>query len=106
MNELDMLLEVWERLATRERKVALAYLWRLYAGQKKFGPLTIGKKDWSYEAIEEALDSSVYLTAMLVDRADLALMNAVKDAEDSVAVREEEGACPVVGGEDSSSAGV
>jgi hypothetical protein len=78
---LEKLLEMWESLAERERKVLLTFGFRLLAGQRKYGPLTKGKKVWNYEAIEEALDASVYLTAMLQDQVDRAFDGAVSAAE-------------------------
>lgn len=82
--QLDQLLTVWERLAERERKCLLTFGMRILAGQRKFGPMTLGKKDWPYEAIEEALDASVYLTALLNDRAEKAFDSMVSDAEAEV----------------------
>ncbi len=82
--QLDQLLNVWEKLAERERLCFMTIGMRLLAGQRKFGPLTLGKKNWEYESLEECLDSSIYLAAALNDSADLAFANAVKDAEDEV----------------------
>ncbi len=84
MERLDRLLETWEKLGERERSVLLAFMLRLYAGQRRYGELSVGKKDWGFEAIEEALDASVYLTCMLNDRAELALYAMVSDAEKEV----------------------
>lgn len=81
---MDRLLTVWENLAERERTVLLAFAYRLWNGQRLHGPLTLEKKDWGYEAIEEALDQSVYLTCALVDKAEKALTNAVHAAEEEV----------------------
>ena len=81
---MNQLLDLWEKLAERERLCFLTYGMRLHAGQRKFGPLTKAKKDWSYEAIEEALDASVYLTALLNDRAEKAFDSMVSDAEAEV----------------------
>lgn len=82
--QLEQLLDTWEKLAVRERLCLLTYGMRLLAGQRKYGPMTLAKKDWPYEAIEEALDASVYLTALLNDRAEKALANMVSDAEAEV----------------------
>ncbi len=82
--QLDQLLTVWEKLAARERLCLLTYGMRLAVGQRRFGPMTLDKKDWPYEAIEEALDASVYLTALLNDRVDKAYANMVSDAEAEV----------------------
>ncbi len=87
MEQLSNLLDVWEKLETRERKVLLAFMYRLYAGQRKFGALKVGKYDWSYEAIEEALDASVYLTCMLSDKVDKAIDHMVSDAEEELQVK-------------------
>jgi hypothetical protein len=46
--------------------------------------MTLDKKDWAYEAIEEALDASVYLTALMNDRVEKAYNNMVADAEAEV----------------------
>lgn len=85
MNELDTLLEVWEKLQLNERKMVLAYAWRVYAGQRRYGPFTPDdKRDMRYEAIEEALDASVYLTRLLSNKAQQAFDNMVADAEKEV----------------------
>ena len=81
---LDRLLDVWEKLGERERQVLVTLGQRLYVGQKRHGKLSIDKKDWTYEAIEEALDGSIYLTCALSDRVDKAFNNAVADAEAEV----------------------
>lgn len=78
---LDQLLDFWEKLGERERKVTLTFMARLYAGQRKYGKLESAKKDWAYEAIEEALDASVYLAAMLNDKSEKAYDSMVADAE-------------------------
>lgn len=82
--QIEQLLNVWEKLAVRERKCLLTFGMRILAGQRKFGPMTVDKKDWPYEAIEEALDASVYLTALLNDRVEKAYNNMVNDAETEV----------------------
>lgn len=84
MEKLDRLLSVWEKLGERERLVLLTFASRLWNGQRKYGPLKVGKKDWAYEAIEEALDASVYLTALLQDKVELAFERAAKEAEEEV----------------------
>lgn len=84
MNDLDQLLTAWEKLGPRERKALLAIGMRLWAGQRKFGKLTIDKKDWAYEAVEEALDAAVYLAALLNDKTDKAIASMVSDAENEV----------------------
>lgn len=82
--QLDKLLETWEFLGPRERLVLLTYAMRLANGQRKYGQLTTKKKDWTYEAIEEALDASVYLTALLQDRVDTAFNASLAEAEAEV----------------------
>ncbi len=88
MNEpgpsVESLLDAWIRLAERERKVLCTLAWRLAAGQRKFGPLTVAKKDWTFEALEEVLDACVYMGAALSDKADIAFERAVSDAEAEV----------------------
>ncbi len=78
---LDNLLTIWEKLATRERKVFLAFGYRLWSGQRLHGELSVDKKDWKFEAVEEALDASVYLACMLCDQADKAIAAMLPDAE-------------------------
>lgn len=85
MEHLNKLLDVWEKLGERERKITLTFMNRLWAGQRKYGPLTAFKKDWTYEAIEEALDASVYLSCALQDRCDKAFEVSVAMEEAEVA---------------------
>ena len=79
--QLDRLLETWEKLGEGERNILLTFTMRLYAGQRKFGPLRRDKKDWKYEAIEEALDLAVYLSCALEDKAFKAFQSMQADAE-------------------------
>lgn len=81
-----MLLETWEKLGEGERNILMTFLMRLYAGQRKFGPLTRDKKDWKYESIEEALDLAVYLSCALESKAHKAFHSAVEDAIAEVTV--------------------
>lgn len=81
---IHKLLEAYENLGERERKILTTLAMRLWAGQRRHGKLTVDKKDWGYEAIEEALDASVYLACMLSDKVDKAFMNMVSDAEKEV----------------------
>lgn len=85
LGKLEHLLNTWEKLGERERKVFHTIGMRLLAGQRRHGLLTVGKKDWSYEAIEEAMDASVYLACALNDHTDKAFDAMVTDAEDEVA---------------------
>lgn len=64
---IERLLEVYEKLGPVERKVLCTLANRLYAGQRKYGPLQPGKKVWTWEAFEEAIDQNVYLTCGLLD---------------------------------------
>lgn len=88
---LDHILEAWETLGEREKKILATFTMRLLAGQRKYGKLSIDKKDWSYEAIEEALDASVYLAALLNDKTDKAFAAMVSDAEREVTDAREPG---------------
>lgn len=69
METLD-LLSRWFRIGPRERRAVLQIVDRMEIGQKLFGELSYGKKDWKKEASEEAFDMCVYLVALLVDRDD------------------------------------
>lgn len=64
--DVEVLLDTYEKLGPLERKVLLTFLHRLYAGQRKYGKLSEDKKEWTWEAAEEALDASVYLSVSLV----------------------------------------
>jgi hypothetical protein len=81
---LETVLELWEKLGPREKMVLQTFGMRLWAGQRKYGQLSVDKKDWAYEAIVVALDASVYLTAMLSDKVDKAFQAMVPDAEKEV----------------------
>jgi len=81
---VDQLLDVWEKLGVRERKVLLTVAMRLWAGQRRHGELVVEKKDWNYEALEEAIDASVYLACALNDRSEKAFGAMVADAEKEV----------------------
>ena len=82
--QLDRLLETWEKLGEGERNVLMVFLMRLYAGQRKFGKLTRDKKDWKYEALEEAIDGAVYLACALESQSAKAYDSALADAEAEV----------------------
>jgi hypothetical protein len=82
--ELDQLLDAWEKLGPRERKVLLTVAMRIQAGQRRHGLLATDKKDWTYEALEEAIDASVYLACALNDRTEKAFAAMVADAEREV----------------------
>lgn len=84
MTELNRLLDLWENLGERERKVVLSFMTRLYAGQRLHGKLSLDKKKWGYEAIEEALDGCVYLTCMLNDFVDRSVAGIADRAEEEV----------------------
>lgn len=53
------------KLLPRETRVLERIAKRLLMGQEQYGALTPGKKDWRKEAQEEAMDMSVYLSALL-----------------------------------------
>jgi hypothetical protein len=63
---IDELLRIYEELGPLERKVLMTLVYRLYAGQRKYGKLEEGKKVWTWEAAEEAIDMAVYLSTSLV----------------------------------------
>ncbi len=84
LDDMDKVLDVWEKLGERERKLVLVYGMRLLAGQRKYGKLSLQKKKWTYEALEEALDACVYLSAALEDSSELAYEAMVDDAEKEV----------------------
>lgn len=75
--KLEQLLEAWEAFGQVEKEVLHAYTMRLYAGQKSFGKLTYTKREWNYEALEEQIDYSVYMTAELVR-----MLNAPKEHDE------------------------
>lgn len=64
---LSDLANTWVKLKDRERKVLVKVAERLLMGQKAYGPLTKGKKNWRKEAAEEHLDATVYMAAELID---------------------------------------
>jgi len=61
---------VFAALEEREKRVLLRIGTRLLEGQIAYGPLAPGKKKWKKEAKEEAMDLSVYLSALLEDDSD------------------------------------
>jgi hypothetical protein len=67
---LRNLLDIWEELAPRERRALTLYARRISRGQQLFGKLTKDKKNWAKETVEEAIDASVYLTALAIDLED------------------------------------
>lgn len=70
------LVQDWEAMGDRERRLIREVANRLYLGQKAYGELTNGKKRWCREALEEAMDGMVYLGAALQDLADEEQNNA------------------------------
>ena len=62
--------ELWKLLGTREKRVFMTIGLRLLTGQRAYGHLTNGKKEWKREAQEEAMDMAVYLAAQLEDTDD------------------------------------
>ncbi len=83
-DHLENILTVWEKLGPREKRVLLTFAWRMATGQRKYGPMSLAKKDWTYEALEEVLDACVYMSAALCDKTDKAFDRAVADAEAEV----------------------
>lgn len=63
---VELLLEMWEKLGSREREILLTYGWRLVAGQRKYGLIENKVKEWDMEAMEEAMDAAVYLAAKMM----------------------------------------
>ena len=86
LTQLDRFLGLWEKLQLGERNILLVFMQRLYNGQKKFGPIDRAKRLWTYEALEEALDASVYLAAALEARAYEAYESSVEQEEAEVAL--------------------
>ncbi len=61
------LLEITADLGDREMRCLLRIANRLLQGQRLYGELSPGKKNWKREAKEEAMDMAVYLSALLED---------------------------------------
>lgn len=66
LKPLDIVLETWEKLGEVEQRVLATLATRIYSGQRKYGKLAYDKKAWTWEACEEGLDMSVYLTCELL----------------------------------------
>lgn len=81
---LARLLNLWEGLAERERKLMLLLGTRLLAGQKLHGKLTFQKKKWDTEAIEESLDQSIYMGLQLNDHVEAQIKGIAARAEAEV----------------------
>ncbi len=62
----------------------MVYTMRLLNGQRKFGKLNPDKKDWTYEALEEALDYGVYMACALHQKAQKAFQASLSDTETEV----------------------
>lgn len=84
MDKLNRLLDTWEKLGERERLCLLVLAMRIKRGQTAYGPMTVDKKDWTYEALEEVMDGLVYMAIALQDKSDKALASIVTRAEDEV----------------------
>lgn len=67
MGPLERILACYEQLEAREREALAIIATRLLVGQKQYGKLTQGKKNWAKEGFEEACDMSVYMAAKLLD---------------------------------------
>lgn len=63
--QVGRLLEYYELMKPNERKALVEIARRMFWGQTQYGPLRHGKKNWQQEALEEAMDMSVYLAAAL-----------------------------------------
>ena len=87
--QLDRLLTVWEKLQQGERNILLVLANRIYAGQRLHGPLTRDKKDWPYEALEEHLDSCVYMACALEASSAKAYEHSIRNEENEVLQRKE-----------------
>lgn len=61
---------VWNQLEEREKRLLMDVAERLLMGQRVYGALSFGKKQWCREALEEAMDGMVYLGAVLQDLSD------------------------------------
>jgi hypothetical protein len=71
MEDLNQLLNVWEKLGRQERNILLTYAARIYAGQRKYGVFDSSKKrEWKWEAMEEVLDLSVYIGKALFEETE------------------------------------
>jgi len=67
VKDWDALFIVFQDLGTREKRCLHRIAERLLGGQRLYGHLCPGKKDWKREAKEEAMDLSIYLAALLED---------------------------------------
>lgn len=83
MTDLEYLKALYEQLGPRERAVTVHFMTRLLNGQKQYGRLTIGKKNWPKELFEELIDSSVYGLAALLDLAEQEEQNDEGTDQDS-----------------------
>lgn len=70
MNLVQDIAVVADKLGERELRCYRRIGERLLEGQRAYGLLAPGKKDWKKEAKEEAMDMSVYLSALLEDDTD------------------------------------
>lgn len=77
----ETLLNMWEGLGNGERKILLSIGWRLRAGQRKYGLIEEAQKEWDLEAIEEAMDASVYLGALMAQRMDAIKFRTEKEPD-------------------------
>lgn len=63
---------MFKELLPREQKCVLLFAKRILRGQKDYGSLYAGKKDWGKECLEEALDGFVYAINGLLDHEEFA----------------------------------
>lgn len=59
------------KLPDRELAVLARITARLLTGYSQYGALVHGKKKWAAEAAEEAFDMAVYLSCLLMEKAEL-----------------------------------
>ena len=68
--DIEHILTAWENFGPIEKELVHEFVCRLWAGQDAYGKIKINKKNWTREAIEEAIDQAVYLLALLKEHDD------------------------------------
>lgn len=58
------------KMPARELAVLARIATRLLTGYQQYGALSPGKKKWAGEAAEEAFDMAVYLSCLLLEKAE------------------------------------
>lgn len=66
-DQVSELRKIWTELGKNERTLLLNIADRLLAGQKQYGEVFPGKKRWDREALEEAMDGTVYMALLLTE---------------------------------------